>query len=198
MYDLTGFPSSRITELGFFDHFLKVWGWGVRAKELIREYPDFPTEGILFRDITPVLKDPSAFLEVLDVMTQEAKALGAEVVVAIESRGFIFGGSIAARLGVGFVPIRKLGKLPGPTVQVEYALEYGSNTLEMHRDAIQPGQKAVIIDDLLATGGTASAAARLVEEVGGKVVGFIFLVELTYLKGRQLLEGYPVVSLVQY
>lgn len=170
----------------------------VKAASLIRNVPDFPTDGILFRDITPVLLDPEAFREALDAFTVEAETRGAEVIVAIESRGFIFGAPVADRLGLPFVPVRKLGKLPGPTVQAEYALEYGTNTLEMHRDAVKPGQKVLIIDDLLATGGTAGAAARLVEDLGGVVVGFAFLVELGPLRGRDALEGYNVLSLVQY
>ncbi|MGQ9525817.1 MAG: adenine phosphoribosyltransferase [Armatimonadota bacterium] len=170
----------------------------VKAATLIRDVPDFPTDGILFRDITPVLLDPEAFREALDAFAAEAERLGAEIIVAIESRGFIFGAPVADRLGLPFVPVRKLGKLPGPTVQAEYALEYGTNTLEMHRDAVKPGQKVLIIDDLLATGGTAGAAARLVEDLGGVVVGFAFLVELCPLRGRDALEGYNVLSLVQY
>jgi len=170
----------------------------VKAATLIRDVPDFPTEGILFRDITPVLLDPEAFREVVDAFANEAGARKAEVIVAIESRGFIFGAPVADRLGLPFVPVRKLGKLPGPTIQAEYALEYGTNTLEMHRDAIKPGQKVLIIDDLLATGGTAGAAARLVEELGGEVVGFAFLVELEPLGGREALSGYNVLSLVKY
>ncbi|MGC8833153.1 MAG: adenine phosphoribosyltransferase [Armatimonadota bacterium] len=170
----------------------------VKAATLIRDVPDFPTEGILFRDITPVLLDPEAFREVVDAFANEAEARKAEVIVAIESRGFIFGAPVADRLGLPFVPVRKLGKLPGPTIQAEYALEYGTNTLEMHRDAVKPGQKVLIIDDLLATGGTAGAAARLVEELGGEVVGFAFLVELEPLGGREALSGYNVLSLVKY
>ena len=170
----------------------------VKAATLIRDVPDFPTEGILFRDITPVLLDPEAFREVVEVFANEAEARKAEVIVAIESRGFIFGAPVADRLGLPFVPVRKLGKLPGPTIQAEYALEYGTNTLEMHRDAVKPGQKVLIIDDLLATGGTAGAAARLVEELGGEVVGFAFLVELEPLGGREALSGYNVLSLVKY
>jgi len=170
----------------------------VKAATLIRDVPDFPTEGILFRDITPVLLDPEAFREVVEAFANEAETRKAEVIVAIESRGFIFGAPVADRLGLPFVPVRKLGKLPGPTIQAEYALEYGTNTLEMHRDAIKPGQKVLIIDDLLATGGTAGAAARLVEELGGEVVGFAFLVELEPLGGREALSGYNVLSLVKY
>jgi adenine phosphoribosyltransferase len=170
----------------------------MKAATLIRDIPDFPTEGILFRDITPVLGDPEAFREVLDAFAEEAKARGAEVIAGIESRGFVFAAPVADRLGLPFVPVRKLGKLPGPTVQAEYALEYGTNTLEMHRDAIAPGARVMVVDDLLATGGTANAAARMVEELGGTVVGFAFLVELEALNGRSALEGYNVLSLVKY
>lgn len=169
-----------------------------RIRELIREYPDFPTEGILFRDITPVLLNPPVLQETIEAMCRETKERGAEVIVGIESRGFVFGAPVATRMGLPFVPVRKMGKLPGPTRQAEYALEYGTNVLEIHADALSPGDRVMIIDDLLATGGTAAAAARLVEDLGGTVAGFAFLVELAFLRGRAALEGYDVLTLVTY
>lgn len=167
-------------------------------KELIRDVPDFPTPGILFRDITPVLQNPQAFREVVCSMVECARPMQPDVVVGIESRGFILGAPIALELGTGFVPVRKAGKLPAETVRAEYALEYGSSAVEMHRDAIEPGMRAVIVDDLLATGGTARAAARLIEEVGGVVAGIVFLIELSALNGRKQLEGYNVCTIVTY
>ncbi|MGQ9454732.1 MAG: adenine phosphoribosyltransferase [Armatimonadota bacterium] len=167
-------------------------------KELIRNVPDFPTPGILFRDITPVLQNPQAFREVVCSMVECARPMRPDVVVGIESRGFILGAPIALELGTGFVPVRKAGKLPAETVRAEYALEYGSSAVEMHRDAIESGMRAVIVDDLLATGGTARATARLIEEVGGVVVGIVFLIELSALNGRKQLEGYNVCTIVTY
>lgn len=168
------------------------------ASGLIRDIPDFPKPGILFKDITPVLSDPAAMKEVTARLTEFARTLSPDLIVGIESRGFLFGIPVALELGVGFVPVRKLGKLPYKTVTEEYALEYGSNTVEIHADAIQPGQTVLIVDDLLATGGTAAAAARLVERVGGVVKGFAFLVELGFLPGREALTGYQVDSLITY
>ena len=168
------------------------------AKRLIRDIPDFPKEGIVFKDIVPVLKDPVAFREVLDRMTHYAREQGADMVIGIESRGFIFGAPVAVELGVGFVPVRKLGKLPGETVRAEYSLEYGTNTVEMQKDAIEPGQRVLIIDDLLATGGTSLAAAQLVEALGGEVAGMVFLVELGFLEGAEGLKEYPFCSLIEY
>lgn len=168
------------------------------AKRLIRDIQDFPKEGIVFKDIVPVLQDPVAFREVLDRMLAYARAQKADVVVGIESRGFIFGAPIAVELGVGFAPVRKLGKLPGETVQAEYSLEYGTNTVEMQKDAIEPGQRALIVDDLLATGGTSLAAAELIEKLGGEVAGMVFLVELGFLEGREALRDYPFCSLIEY
>lgn len=152
----------------------------------------------MFKDITPVLEHPAAFKEVVDLLTEDARARGAEAVVGIESRGFIFGVPIAMNLGVPFVMARKLGKLPYDRISEEYALEYGTNTVEMHVDAIKPGQKAYIVDDLLATGGTAAAAARLVERLKGEVCGFGFLIELSFLNGRENLLGYNIRSLIEY
>ncbi|MCL6533670.1 MAG: adenine phosphoribosyltransferase [Fimbriimonadales bacterium] len=168
------------------------------AAQLVRDIPNFPEPGIIFKDITPVLKHPQALREVVELMTEHARSLKPDVIAGIESRGFVFGLPIAVNLGLGFVPIRKLGKLPGEKISEEYALEYGTNTVEIHVDAIEPGQRVVVVDDLLATGGTAAASARLIERLGGTVAGFTFLIELTFLKGRQNLRGYEVYSLIQY
>jgi adenine phosphoribosyltransferase len=167
-------------------------------KALIRDIPDFPTKGVLFRDITPVLQNPEAFREVVCEMAERAGTLKPDVIVGIESRGFILGAPIALELGLGFVPVRKVGKLPAETVRAEYALEYGTSTVEVHTDAIEPGQRAAIVDDLLATGGTAAAAVRLVEELGGEVAGLVFLVELTFLNGREKLPARRIETLVRY
>ncbi len=168
------------------------------AASLIRDIPDFPKSGILFKDITPVLGDAAAFQEVIDRFVAQAQGLSPDLIVGVESRGFLFGTPIALALGIGFVPIRKVGKLPAETIQEEYALEYGTAAVEVHRDAIRPGQRVLIVDDLLATGGTAAAAAKLVEKLGGKVAGFDFLIELEFLAGRQALSGYDVHSLLTY
>ncbi len=168
----------------------------LRAK--IREVPDFPKPGILFYDITTLLKDREAFRESIDLLTQPYVDQKIDVVVGMESRGFIFSAPMASQLGAGFVPVRKLGKLPAETASVEYALEYGTNTLEIHRDAITAGQRVLIVDDLLATGGTVSGTIDLVRRLGGEVVALAFLVELKFLKGRDRLRGYDVHSIVQY
>jgi adenine phosphoribosyltransferase len=168
------------------------------AKRRIRDIPDFPSAGILFKDITPVLQDPRAFREVMDRMLAYAREKSPDVIVGIESRGFIFAAPLALSLDASLVPVRKLGKLPGETVREEYALEYGTNTVEMHKDAINPGDRVLIVDDLLATGGTCIAAAKLAERVGGEVVGLLFLVELTFLEGGQALAGYDYRSLIEY
>ena len=167
-------------------------------ERFIRDVPDFPIEGILFKDITPLLQDATAFQSCIATFAEHYAGQVIDQVVAIESRGFIFGAPLAAELGVGFVPVRKPGKLPAKVVSVEYSLEYGSNTLEMHADAIEPGDQILLVDDLLATGGSARAAINLVERLGGNVVGVAFLVELTFLKGRDVLAGYSIFSLVQY
>lgn len=164
----------------------------------IRSVPDFPIEGILFYDITTLLKNPAALKESIDRLTARYQNAGVDRVVGIESRGFIFGIPLAYNLGVGFVPVRKPGKLPAATVAQSYALEYGSNTLEIHVDAVEKGQKILIVDDLLATGGTAKATCNLVEKLGGQVLGLAFAIELTFLKGRENLKGYDVFSLLQY
>jgi adenine phosphoribosyltransferase len=168
----------------------------LRAK--IREIPDFPKPGILFYDITTLLKEPAAYREAIDLMLEPYRGTGVEVVVGMESRGFIFSAAMAYELQAGLVPVRKLGKLPAETLTVEYALEYGSNTLEIHRDAIRPGQKVLIVDDLLATGGTVRGTIELVERLQGKVAGLGFLVELEFLKGRERLQGYDVTSVIRY
>lgn len=168
------------------------------AAPLIRDVPDFPKPGIMFKDITPVLENAAAFKEVIDLLTEDARNRGAEAIVGIESRGFIFGVPIAVNLGLPFVMARKLGKLPYDRITEEYALEYGTNVVEMHVDAIKPGQKAYIVDDLLATGGTAAAAVRLVERLEGKVCGFGCLIELSFLKGREPLLGYPITALMEF
>ncbi len=168
----------------------------LRAK--IRQIPDFPKPGILFYDITTLLKDAAAYKESIDLMIEPYRGERVDLVVGMESRGFIFSGPIAIALNAGLVPVRKLGKLPGETVSVEYALEYGSNTLEIHRDAIEPGQRVLIVDDLLATGGTVRGTIELVERLRGEIVGLAFLVELLFLKGRDRLQGYKATSVVQY
>jgi adenine phosphoribosyltransferase len=164
----------------------------------IREIPDFPKPGILFYDITTLLKDAAAFKESIDLMLAPFEGEQIDIVVGMESRGFIFSAPMAYRIDAGLVPVRKLGKLPAETISVEYALEYGSNTLEIHRDAIQPGQRVLIVDDLLATGGTVKGTIELVERLKGEVVGLAFLVELEFLKGRDRLEGRRVASVIQY
>jgi adenine phosphoribosyltransferase len=165
---------------------------------LVRAIPDFPIKGILFRDITTLVRDGEAFQEAIDTMVEHYINTDIEVVAAIEARGWIFGAPLSYELGAGFVPIRKPSKLPAETISVSYALEYGTNTLEMHKDAITPGAKVLIVDDLLATGGSAKAACELVEKLGGQVVGLAFLIELVDLKGREKLKGYDVFSMIQY
>lgn len=168
----------------------------LRAK--IRDIKDFPTEGILFKDITTLLKDAPAFKYVVDSLAKRYRSERVDVVVAVESRGFIFGGALAHQLEAGFVPVRKLGKLPAKTVEVEYELEYGRDALAIHEDAIKPGQRVLAVDDLLATGGTMAATLRLVEQLGGKVVGVAFMIELGFLHGREKLKNHPLHSLIVY
>lgn len=167
-------------------------------KALIRDVPDFPAPGVMFRDITPLLGNGAAFSFVLDQMATEAKRHEPQAIVGIESRGFLFGGPIADRLGLPFVPVRKPGKLPAARMSVEYSLEYGENRLDIHEDALGRGDRAYVVDDLLATGGTALATAKLVEMIGGVVAGFGFAIELAPLGGRPKLAAYPVYSLVVY
>ena len=164
----------------------------------IREIPDFPKPGILFYDITTLLKEPASYREAIDLMLEPYKDERIDIVVGMESRGFIFSAPRAYQLDAGLVPVRKLGKLPAETLTVEYALEYGSNTLEIQRDAIKPGQRVLIVDDLLATGGTVGGTIELVERLQGVVVGLAFLVELDFLKGRERLDGRRVTSVIQY
>ena len=170
----------------------------VDLKETIRNIPDFPKPGILFRDITTLLKDRRAFKQAVDMMAAHYKNKKVDVVVAVESRGFILGGAIAHKLGAGFVPVRKKGKLPWKTQTVTYSLEYGTDTLEVHLDAIKPGDRVLIVDDLIATGGTVKAVADLVQQLKGKITGIAVLIELTDLNGRQQLRGHPVYSLIKY
>jgi adenine phosphoribosyltransferase len=167
-------------------------------KRLIREVPDFPKPGILFYDITTLLKDREGLKAVVAELKQAIDGLDFDVVLGIESRGFIFGPIVAHDLGKGFVPVRKPGKLPAATERMEYALEYGADAVEVHKDAISAGARVLIVDDLLATGGTAAAVARLVEKLGGKVSGLVFVVELDFLHGRDKLPGYEVRSLLHY
>ncbi|HEX9764890.1 MAG TPA: adenine phosphoribosyltransferase [Candidatus Acidoferrales bacterium] len=167
-------------------------------KQLIREVPNWPKPGILFYDITTLLKDPQGFRTLIDSLYDHYHGRPVDVVAGIEARGFIFGPALAYRLGAGFVPIRKPNKLPAEKVKETYALEYGTDAVEMHMDAIRPGQRVLVCDDLLATGGTAGAAARLVQKLGGEVVGCGFAIELTFLNGRRKLDGLDVFSLLQY
>jgi len=166
--------------------------------EFIRDVPGFPKPGIVFKDITPLCRNPQALKEAISGLAEPFRDANVDVVTAAESRGFIFGGAVACRLGAGFVPVRKPGKLPAETTCEEYDLEYGTDTLEIHTDAIRPGERVLLLDDLLATGGTMAAMARMVERLGGKVVGISFLIELTFLNGREKLGDYEVVSLIRY
>ena len=167
-------------------------------KKYIASIPDFPQPGVLFRDITPLMSDGEAFHAATSEIQKFAEQVGAEVIAGPQSRGFIFGCPVAANLHIGFVPVRKPGKLPRETISYRYDLEYGSNELHMHKDAITPGQKVLIVDDLLATGGTVQATIKMIEELGGVVVGCAFLIELEGLKGRDALAGYEVFTLMSY
>ena len=170
----------------------------MELKPFIRDIPDFPQPGVLFRDITPLLRHPAAFAEVLDQFAANYREGGVDAVIGIESRGFIFGAPLADRLRVPFVPVRKPGKLPAPRMSIEYTLEYGSSQLDIAQDALAPGQRAVIVDDVLATGGTAAAAAKLVELIGGQVFALQFLIELSFLDGRARLADYRIETLLSY
>jgi adenine phosphoribosyltransferase len=170
----------------------------VRLEDRIRDIPDFPQKGVLFKDITPLLQDPAAYHAAMDRLAAHYAGVGIDIVVGVESRGFIFGAPLAYLLNTGFVPVRKFGKLPSQTVSVEYALEYGTNVVEVHKDAIKPGQRVLIVDDLLATGGTVAAAIELIEKLGGQIAGVAFLVELGFLKGREKLPDQDVFALIQY
>ncbi|MBU1101334.1 MAG: adenine phosphoribosyltransferase [Bacteroidetes bacterium] len=167
-------------------------------EKFIRNVPDFPIEGIQFKDITTMLKEPEALAAGLDELLQHSVNKGVTKVIGIESRGFIYGGALAVKLGAGFVPIRKPGKLPAETIKESYTLEYGTNTIEIHKDAIAPGDKVLLHDDLLATGGTMEAAIKLVEKLGAEVVQVSFLIELSFLKGREKLGEHEIVSLITY
>jgi adenine phosphoribosyltransferase len=164
----------------------------------IRDIPDFPTKGIVFKDITPVLQDKDLYRAAVDALADRHAGRKIDAVVGIDARGFIFAGAVAYKLGIGFVPVRKKGKLPYETVSTSYTLEYGSETSEMHTDAVGKGDRVIIVDDLLATGGTARAAAELVTRLGGEIVEIDFLIELTFLKGRERLSEYPVYSAISY
>ena len=167
-------------------------------KQMIRNVPDFPKPGILFYDITTLLKNGKAFQEVIDIFAEHFQDQKIDLVLGIESRGFIFAAALACHWGIGFVPVRKPGKLPAAALQATYDLEYGKDSLEIHRDAIQPGQRVLVVDDLLATGGTAAAVLTLIRQLGGEIVGTAFLVELEFLNGRNKLEGVEVYSLLKY
>jgi len=164
----------------------------------IRDIVDFPKEGVVFKDITPILQDPKYLNESINQMEEQIKDLEFDYIIGPESRGFIFGVPLACKMNKGFIPVRKKGKLPYETKAKEYSLEYGTATIEIHIDAIKPGQKVVIADDLLATGGTSRAIVDLIEEMGGEIVGFVYLIELEFLDGRKLLDGYNIKSLIKY
>jgi adenine phosphoribosyltransferase len=164
----------------------------------IRDIPDWPVKGVLFKDITTLLKDPVALHKAIDELAAPYIGQKIDLVAAIESRGFIFAAPLAYRLNAGFVPIRKPNKLPAPTISASYTLEYGQNTLELHKDAVQPGQRVLLVDDLLATGGSAKAAAGLIEQLGGKVVGMAFLIDLTFLNGAEKLKEYDLFSVIRF
>jgi len=169
-----------------------------QIEALIRDVPDFPEPGVVFKDITPVLADPIAFSTIIDLIVVHFGRGNVDKVVGIEARGFILGAPVAYHFGAGVVPVRKKGKLPHDTIDEEYALEYGTASLEIHRDAFAPGERVLIVDDVLATGGTAKAAASLVERIGGKVCGIATLIELQFLHGREKLEGYDLFTLIRY
>jgi adenine phosphoribosyltransferase len=169
-----------------------------QLKKLIREVPDFPKPGILFYDITTLLKDKTGFARLIDLLSEHYIGKQIDLILGMEARGFIFGPALAYRLNAGFVPVRKPGKLPAAAARVEYDLEYGSNALEVHKDAIEKGQRVLIVDDLLATGGTAEATAKLAASLGGEIAGLAFVVELDFLKGRDKLKPYEVFSLLHY
>jgi adenine phosphoribosyltransferase len=167
-------------------------------RQLIRDIPDFPKKGIIFKDITPLLQDPNGLQEITELISEQYKDKNIDLITGAEARGFIIGAAVALKLGVGFIPIRKPGKLPYETASITYQLEYGTDTLEMHKDAIKPGQNILMVDDLLATGGTMAACCKLVESMGGNVVSCAFIVELSFLNGRKALNGFDIFSLIQY
>ena len=167
-------------------------------KSSIRDVPDFPKQGIIFKDITTLLQDADLFGQAIDILYQSVEGMKIDAIAAIESRGFIFGSVLAYKLGIGFIPIRKPGKLPAEVFSEEYALEYGTDTIEIHKDAISPGQKILLVDDLLATGGTALASCNLIEKSGATIESILFLIELDFLNGRKLIEKYNIQSLLIY
>jgi adenine phosphoribosyltransferase len=169
-----------------------------RLGSLIRNVPDFPKKGIMFKDITPLLADPAGFAQAVDLIATRYRDDQIDLVVGVESRGFIFGAAVAAKMGAGFIPIRKPGKLPSKTRRIDYELEYGRDALEIHLDAIKPGQRVLMVDDLLATGGTMKACCELVHQLGGTIVGVSFLIELAFLPGRAKLADYEVFSVLTY
>jgi len=170
----------------------------IELQKYIRSIPDWPKKGILFRDITPLLAEPKALAAAIDALCAGFTRAGIEYVAAVEARGFIFGAAVAAKLGVGFVPIRKKGKLPFKTESITYDLEYGTDTLQVHIDAIETGAKVLMVDDLLATGGTMVAACKLIEKIGGRIAGITVLIELSELAGRNKLEGYNISTVISY
>jgi len=169
-----------------------------KLKFAIRDIPDFPKKGVVFKDITPILADPQLFKMAVDVLSERHIGKEIKAVAAVDARGFIFGAAVALKLGTGFIPIRKKGKLPFTTIDESYDLEYGSSTLSIHVDALNKGDSVLVVDDLLATGGTAAASARLIDRLGGKIVEIEFLIELMFLKGREKLTGYPMFSAIQF
>jgi adenine phosphoribosyltransferase len=171
---------------------------GINLQSYIRSIPDWPKKGILFRDITPLLADPKAFAAAVDALCDGFTKTGIKYVAAVEARGFIFGAAAAEKLGIGFVPIRKKGKLPFKTESITYDLEYGTDTLQVHCDAVSKGSKILMVDDLLATGGTMAAACKLVEKIGGQIVAISFLIELSELRGREKLRGYDIKTVISY
>ena len=170
----------------------------MELKKYIRNIPDFPKRGIMFRDITPLLKEPEPFAYVINTIVERYRPKNVNKVVSVEARGYIFGGALAYNLGCGFIPVRKPGKLPDKTISMEYTLEYGKNVIEIHRDAINPGERILVFDDLLATGGTIWATCKLVEKLEGKVIGCAFVIDLTYLGGKEQLKDYDVYTLIEY
>jgi len=166
-------------------------------KSYVRDIPDFPKKGIIFKDITTLLKNKAALKDTVERIADKFKTEKVDYVLSVEARGFIFGAAVAYKLGAGLIPVRKKGKLPHKTLAVTYDLEYGSDTLEIHQDAFKPGDRILIVDDLLATGGTVAAVSKLVEKMGGNIVGIAFVIELLPLKGREKLKGYPIISLIQ-
>lgn len=169
----------------------------IDLKSCVRDIPDFPKKGIIFKDITTLLKNKDALRNTVDTIADKFKNEKIDYVLSVEARGFIFGAAVAYKLGAGLIPVRKKGKLPHKTLSVTYELEYGTDTLEIHKDALKPGDRILIVDDLLATGGTVAAVSKLVEKMGGKIVGMAFVIELLPLKGREKLKGYEVLSLIK-